>query len=319
MQIAYKTLAAVEAAFQADQGARYRGILRELMPLAEDAYNDKEEDFRNHLGASLIGSECDREIWYSWHWAIKPRFTGQELRLFNRGHLEEPRMLALMKMLGIEIWFQDANGKQFRIHGYRGHYGGGMDGVVRGIPELPNIAILGEFKTHNLKSFTALAGAPKTWRLHLEDPTKNPFLGQGVKTSKWSHYVQMQEYMAYNNLTHALYCAVCKDTDDVYMEVVEYDGFAHRRTEARVISIVDSPKPPVKINDSPAYFYCKHMCDYVGVCHKKEVPERNCRTCVHVSVADGGKWVCERFNEELSPLEQRAGCDFYLLLPSFNG
>jgi hypothetical protein len=40
--------------------------------------------YRAHLGASLIGTECERAIWYSFRWATRARHTGRLLRL-NRG------------------------------------------------------------------------------------------------------------------------------------------------------------------------------------------------------------------------------------------
>jgi hypothetical protein len=41
--VAYKTLEAIRVAIEKDQGAKYRGILRNLMPLAEDAYSEKND------------------------------------------------------------------------------------------------------------------------------------------------------------------------------------------------------------------------------------------------------------------------------------
>ena len=82
-----------------------------------------------------MGRPCSRELWYTFHWATEKKFEGQTLRLFNRGHLEGPRMMALLKMIGCTIWQFDSEGKQFRIDGHKGHFGGGLDGVVLGVPD----------------------------------------------------------------------------------------------------------------------------------------------------------------------------------------
>jgi len=294
MKIAVKTLAAIEAAFQKDQGAKYRGLLGQLMPLAGDAYSTKEESFRAHLGASLIGRECARELWYSFRWCTKKTFDGRMLRLFNRGHLEEPRMVALLLMIGCQVWQVDANGKQFRITGHRGHFGGSMDAVAAGIPDIPdNLPALGEFKTHGEKSFLKL-------------------VAEGVLAAKWEHFIQMQIYMGKNDLKWGLYCAVNKNTDALHMEIIEFDPTQYQRYLDRSAMIIDSHEPPPRISNTPGFYKCK-FCDHQQLCHLKQLPEHNCRTCVNSRIGDDGKWFCKHISKlsELTQAEQLAGCKFY--------
>lgn len=302
---ATKTLEAIDKALRADQGARFRGLLRDLMPLAEDAYREEEDTFRTHLGASLIGRECAREIWYGWHWVTKPCFDGRILRLFNRGHLEEPRFVALLKMIGCEVWQHTENGKQFRISGHRGHYGGSLDGVVRGLPDLdPGIPALTEFKTHNDKSFAKL-------------------VSEGVQAAKLEHYVQMQQYMGKYNLQWALYLAVNKNDDAIHGELVPFNEPTFVRFFDRAGMIISQKEPPPRINNSPGWFKCK-FCDHSPVCHGPAEPERNCRTCLHSIPGDEGQWVCnvpaqpigEGAGEILSKEKQLVGCDAYQVRPS---
>lgn len=68
--------------------------------VAEEAKNDP---FRAHLGGSMIGKECERELMYSFRWAKKPDFSGRMLRLFNRGHKEEFRFVAFLRMIGFDV------------------------------------------------------------------------------------------------------------------------------------------------------------------------------------------------------------------------
>jgi hypothetical protein len=49
---------------------------------------------RPHLGASLIGKECARQLWYTFRWVSSTSHRGQLLRLFRTGHLEEARMVS---------------------------------------------------------------------------------------------------------------------------------------------------------------------------------------------------------------------------------
>jgi hypothetical protein len=327
MKLATLTLAAIEEALVKDQGARFRGFLGELMPLAGDAYSTKEDDFRNHLGASLIGRECAREVWYGFRWATRKRFDGRMLRLFNRGHLEEPRFVALLMMIGCEVWQVDANGKQFRIGGHKGHFGGSMDGVVRGLPDLPNEAVLTEFKTHGDSSFTKLVAS-------------------GVLSAKWEHFIQMQIYMGKNGLQWALYAAVNKNNDAIHMELVQFDNVQYQRYLDRSVMIIDSLTPPPKINESPGWFKCK-FCDHKDVCHGKALPDRNCRTCAHAVPLENGLWECDlpvcveclkpqkltssgwvcdnrhggadSIHDLITPEKQRVGCDAYEMNRSIKG
>lgn len=63
---------------------------------------DQEDGRRNHLGASLIGRKCRRELWYSFRWATDTKHKGRMLRLFNRGHREEDRFVDWLRQVGVE-------------------------------------------------------------------------------------------------------------------------------------------------------------------------------------------------------------------------
>jgi hypothetical protein len=267
------TMQAISDAIEMDRGATFRRHLRTLIPLAEDVFREEEDSFRSHLGASIIGRECPREIWYSFRWAIKPVFGARIIRLFNRGHLEEPRMVALLLTIGCKVWQYDENGKQFRIGGYKGHFGGGMDAVVLGVPDLPGEPMLGEFKTHNDKSFQKLKE-------------------QGVRASKFEHFVQMQTYMGKNSFRWGLYLATNKNDDDLHGELVEFDQQIYTRFQEQAAAIIDAKEPPPRINNSPGWYKCK-FCTFREVCHEAAPPEKNCRTCKWAAPVEGAQWICQ--------------------------
>lgn len=310
---AHLTMRKIADMMEADQGASFRGWQGRVLPHIGDAYRDDPEDgHRPHLGASILGQECMRAIWYSFRWATKAKFDGRVLRLFNRGHLEEGRIIAMLLMIGVEVWQQDANGKQFRISWAEGHAGGSGDGVARGLPDLDALmAFILEFKTHGEKSFIELAGKLPEWRAYCEDPVKNRFTGQGVKAAKPEHYTQMQLYMRKMGLTVALYVAVCKNTDDLYMEIIylapEYaDQYLDRGEH-----LVWAENAPKKISTSAGFFKCR-FCDHRPVCHLSAAPDINCRTCQFSKPVAGGAWVCNKHNMSLTKEKQLVGCpDWY--------
>jgi len=290
--IAHQTLTKIDEMVQADQGSLYRSYLQQVLPNIGDAYRTDEDGHRSHLGASLLGQECARAVWYNFHWAVKSNFEGRIIRLFNRGHLEEGRFIALLLMIGCQVYQQDEEGKQFRISFAEGHAGGSGDGVALMLPDLPEgTPALCEFKTHSEKSFIELAGPLKEWRAYLEDPTRNPFLGKGVREARFEHYVQMQLYMKEMGLAVALYVAINKNTDDLYAELVPLNSTVADQYLTRGETLVWQKEPPEKINKSPGFFKCR-FCDYKQVCHQKAAPDKNCRTCRYSTPGMEANWFC---------------------------
>lgn len=286
---ATKTLDAIEAAIKRDQGAAYRQHLKVLLPQAEDAYEGEQDAFRSHLGASQIGKPCSRELWYGFRWVRRPEFNGQILRLFNRGHLEEPRMVAALLTIGCEVWQFDEQGKQFRITDHGGHFGSAIDGVVKGVPDMPDVPMLAEFKTHNEKSFSYLKA-------------------NGMQGAKPEHYVQMQQYMGDYKLTHGLYLATNKNTDELYGEIIEFDPTNYEVHRNRAARVIFTNRAPQRISESAAWWQCK-FCDFKDICHGTGVVEQNCRTCQYSDPRPDGKWYCKNSERKRLLIEGGAGSE----------
>ena len=104
---------------------------------------------RPHLGASELGHECERYLWLSFRWAKQPDFDGRMLRLFESGQLAEPRLIANLRAIGVEVSDRDEKGGQWRFSAVGGHVGGSMDGAALGLPEAPKTWHVLEFKTAN--------------------------------------------------------------------------------------------------------------------------------------------------------------------------
>lgn len=240
-----------------------------------DTYHAEIEDKpRRHLGASILGSKCDRYLWLTFRWAIKPQFEGRIIRLFRRGWKEEDVVIQDLLNVGVEV---KNYGKSQLFFYFAPHVGGSVDGIIeRGLPESDKKHIL-EIKTHSLKSF--------------EDLIKN-----GVEKSKYMHFVQMQLYMHAAHIDRALYFAVCKDDDRIYTERVKYDiAIATKYIERgkRIVSLNRIPEP---INTDPTYYECK-FCDAYKFCFETKKTELvNCRTCCHSTPTDDNTWKCEKFN-----------------------
>jgi len=200
----------------------------------------------------------------------------------------------MLRTIGCEVWREEGPNKQFRVTLYGGHYGSAIDGVVLGIPEMPTVPLLAEFKTHNEKSFRKLAGGEGV-------PP------QGVQKAKLEHYVQMQQYTGYYNLSHALYGAVNKDTDELYFEIVPYDKACDEHFRDRSHKIMWAREAPPKISPNPTFGKCR-FCDERRVCHYDATPAFNCRTCAASRPLDDGTWWCDTHQATLDKQRQLAGC-----------
>ena len=272
MKLANKTLAAIDA---------------QIVATAESGH-------RNHLGASLIGRPCARELWYRFRWTQEEKFDGRMFRLFERGQLEENRFVKFLRDIGCEVHETDPEtGKQWRISDCGGHFGGSTDGVAKGLPDLdPEEWFLCEFKTHSAKSFGKL-------------------VEKGVRLAKPEHFAQMQVYMCKLELPWALYMAVNKDNDALHCELVAYDHPLAVSMLAKAADIIEATVPPRRVAESPGAWDCK-FCSLNRVCHFGDVtPDRNCRTCEHVICENNGTWRCRKMGVSLCNDAQREGCHHY--------
>lgn len=253
---------------------------------------------RPYLGASSVGKPCSRALWYGFRWAAKEKFSGRLLRLFQTGHLAEPRFVEDLRGIGATVYdVNPATGNQYNFVDVSGHFRGNADGMAQFIPTGGKKWHLCEFKTHGSKSFATLKK-------------------DGVKKAKPEHWIQMNTYMGWSNIDRALYLAVNKDTDELHSERLEFDPVEFERTRAKAASIIFAEQPPAKISDDPKFYIC-NMCTFSGVCHGHQVPAVSCRTCVHATPEreGDGRWSCAKHGPEIPVDFQRKGCGDHLPLP----
>ena len=263
------------------------------------------EPARGYLGASIIGHPCERYLWFLFRQATLPDISGRIYRLFETGDLAEARFTAELRAIGCEVHDCDSQGEQFEITDFGGHFSGHMDGCVLGLPEAPKTWHVPEYKTHNNKSFKKL-------------------LKEKVQKSKPMHYAQMQAYMHKTGMKRALYLAVNKDTDELYMERVYYDANFSLRLFEKAHRIITSSEPPPRISERRDYFQCG-WCDAKHICHGTESPfpalplsSLSCRQCCHATPiieGEGAQWKCDKAEVTLSCPDQMENCSDHLILP----
>lgn len=277
--------------------------LHTVTAIYEGYLKDRENYDSVGLSVSLIGHECDRNLWMTLRWASPPEpMTGQKLRRFATGNIEETRLLDDLERAGFEVqrFVDDTEKKQFKVFGIGGHVRGMLDGKVKGLPEAPTTVHVVECKSHNDRSF--------------KDLIKN-----GLQESKPNHYAQCQLYMHFENIPRALYLAVNKNSDELFAERVRYDFTYCLELLVRIEHIIGEAKAPGKIADDASKYPCI-MCNHKSVCHGETFGRNTCRTCIHATPiidheSTDATWLCERFGKTLSVTEQRNGCPAHLFLP----
>jgi len=241
---------------------------------------------RSHLGASLIGRECKRYLWYVFRWCLHEKTTGRQQRLFNRGHREEARFIEWLEGIGFKVWFENRdeapNEKgeypQYRISDVMGHFGGSLDGIAV-LPERYGIEepVLLEFKTNGTGAgFNKLAD-------------------DGMPIAKPEHFAQTSTYGKKYNFRYCVYLNINKNDDSLHIEVVKLNHNLGEQMIMKAEQIIMSQTAPARLSDNPTFHKCGY-CHMKEVCHKGAVVEVNCRSCAFARPVENAEWFCEVHN-----------------------
>ena len=287
----------------------------------------------------MLGKECPRAVWYDFRWVHMEKHGGRMLRLFRRGHREEPAMVEYLRMIGATIqpfqrrlWYDRAN-DSYRTEPW--------DVDLDEKDPLPGI----EYKdvtsiAYHVERAKSRRVRLEQWRFkdgHLAGDTdgiitgleKFGLQGRGLFECKTVnekgfkelakkkvihanpvHFVQMQTYMHYFRLQWALYTSVCKNDDELHAEIVVYKPEVAQYYIDRAKQIAVALAPPPKINESGSWWKCK-FCSNKRVCHEDQAPQKSCRSCSFVEPKEDGIWLCHKFNGEVPEDFQRKGCDYW--------
>ncbi len=245
-------------------------------------------EHRPYLGMSQIGHSCERYLWYTFRWCYQEILSARILRLFNRGHREEPAVIKALESAGIRVW-----GDQTEISTCHRHCKGHCDGICLGVIEAPKTEHLLEIKTMSDKYFKEMKKS-------------------GLKVSKPIYYSQMQMYMKYLKLKRGLFVSVNKNDDDLYIERVYSDKDHIEILERKIEDVIFSELPPKK-KYTHTWYECKY-CSAKTICHNGRDIEITCRTCESADIVLDGKWECAHHGISLSTGQQRIACTKYSIL-----
>jgi len=270
---------------------------------------------REFLGLSGIGDPCVRRLWYDYRWATERKISNNLQRIFDRGHLEEERVIRDLKSIGILVFalnppgseaakyaperelFGTAGEEQEEVLGHFPHVKSKIDGRCKNVPGGGDKDHLLEIKTMNQNSF-------------------NKLIKDGVEKSHPKYYAQVQIYMDVTKLERCLFVAVNKNNEAMHAERVKRDPAVAERLREVQRDVIFSRVPPPKLTTSSGAlsWECK-FCPHIKVCANSFPIGKSCRACVYCDAveADGEKIWCSLV-DVLAPrdfAEQKEGCEHY--------
>lgn len=202
---------------------------------------------RKYIGASSIGSECDRKLWYRFK-GYPEELSALALRRFEDGFSVEDRIINWIKQIdGIQLWDKDENGEQYGFSALDGRFKGHYDGVIK---------MDGTTYMLEIKASTKLPELVKLKEKFPEDMV--------LKEWNFEYYAQAMVYCHYANIKNHM--LICADAGGRKLETIitpSNNTFAEALT-VKAERIADSVFPPEK-NGTKNFWKCK-MCPFYKEC-----------------------------------------------------
>ena len=241
---------------------------------------DSKPRHSNALGASWIGMECERAVWFKFHHTKMSKPDARALRLFEDGYAVEDVVIArLRKIDGLEIHDKNPHTNfQYGFSDFGGHFKGFYDFTALGLIQAPKTWHMGE-----VKASTKWADLDKA----------KLAVGEKSALLKWNpiYYAQAQINMHYEGMDRHYLIAASPGARDWTSVRTDYDPAHAMRLRAKAERVIFDSEAPARIG-GPTDFRCR-WCDYHAICHEQELPERACRGCIHATALREGGWKCE--------------------------
>lgn len=200
---------------------------------------------RTYIGASSIGSDCWRKIWYEYKGTPSDNIEPKTRRTWDIGRILETLVIEWLTNAGINVEKMSDTFHAKNVPSLQGH----IDGML----------IIGKIKAI-LEIKTA------------KDASFKVFVNKGVKVWNPQYYAQLQAYMGMisentlNRINNAYILVLNKDNSELSQEIVTFNQEFYLDLKNKAKVIASSIVPPPKINGSPLWYVCK-LCKYNKVCH----------------------------------------------------
>lgn len=211
---------------------------------------------RNYLGASLIGNECAREIWYTYNKYPREPFDAKTLMNFEDGHnCEAITAKRLQTVPGIELATHHTDGKQFGFSTFNGRFRGHYDGKIIGLLQAPRAIHIWEHKS----------SAHKKWN---EFKKAKAEYGEKGALKAWNknYYVQANLYMHYEQLERHYLTVSYAGAREYDSCRTEYNPEIAAEYIDRAYKIIETKIAPPRISEKKDFYICR-WCAFKDICH----------------------------------------------------
>lgn len=197
------------------------------------------DEVRDYIGASIIGSDCLRKIWYELKGFKGEGISPKTRRIWAVGKHLEGLIIDWLENAGMSVSESQMDLISEFMPYFKGHY----DGLIC-VNKTTSIL---EIKTAKDASF-------------------NIFVKKGLKVWNNQYYAQIQSYMGMSGILSAYILVMNKDNAELSDELVLFDLEFYEKLRQKAAMIYGTHIAPPKINGSPLFYQCK-LCKFNKVCH----------------------------------------------------
>lgn len=212
-----------------------------LSKMIEETQSRDDSQPRDYIGASLIGSDCLRQIWYEYKGFEAQSVPAKMKRTWAIGKHLESLVLKWLNDSGVEAIETQMDLHSIEMPFFKGH----LDCIW--MKDGKHFAII-EIKTAKDASF-------------------NIFVRKGLKLWNPQYYAQIQSYMGMSGIHLAYILVLNKDNSELSDEQVSFDSRVYESLRRKAFMISSAEVEPPRVNGSPLWFKCK-MCKFNKICHQ---------------------------------------------------
>lgn len=212
-----------------------------LSKLIEKAQEQDNDEARDYIGASSIGSDCLRQIWYQFKGVKAQKVPSRFRRTWAIGKHLEGLVVQWLRDAGVMVDLSAKTYEACDMPYFQGHF----DGIIT-VGKTRSIL---EIKTAKDASFKI-------------------FVKKGLKLWNPQYYAQIQSYMGMSGITKAFILVLNKDNSEISDELITFDANYYESLVEKAKMIYGANIEPPRINGSALWYACK-MCKFNKVCHQQ--------------------------------------------------
>jgi hypothetical protein len=209
-----------------------------------------QENYRQYLGASAIGSECLRKIQFDW--MCDPKFPARIKDIFERGHFFE----GVSRRHLVEAGFEFASEDELAFEAADGLFRGHADGKIIAGPELPGLIYPCLWEHKCVKD--------RSWKKIEHDGLIELYAVYAAQVAVYQVYLDC--------INPALFTVVNADTCERLHFAVPFDVELAQATSDRAVTIIEATRAGellALITDDPSDYRCKNMCSHKERCWRE--------------------------------------------------